>query len=93
MDFAVAVILIRSLTEGVKSLFPTFFMDQLRVKTVVFAFSVLTVVGYNVDAAAIVGMTSRFPIVDVIVSTIVLAVATMAGNDVLAAIRTVATKK
>ena len=83
---AILVIVIRTVTEGIRQILPGVFDREGFAKGLVFALSATAVYYYKLDVLAAVGMTTPVWQVSFLFNSLVLAVATMGGHDLLDAL-------
>lgn len=81
MEYLAVVAFIKAFVDGIKSVVT---INEFWAKVAVFLMSALTTIVYNLNALAAVGKPSNYPIFDQVVTVVVVAVAAMTGNDILA---------
>ncbi len=87
MEYAIVIVFIRSLTEGIKAALPALFEDERVTKALVFVFSFITVLAYKLNALAEVGKPSQWLWFDYAITIVAVAVASMTTHDILATLR------
>jgi hypothetical protein len=83
MTYALLIVFIRSIVEGLKSVVPAVFANDVVSKIVVFVLSGVFVFGYGVDALKDMGHPSLWPALDYAVTIVAVAIATMGLHDIL----------
>ncbi len=82
MTYALVVVIVRSLVEGIKKIVPAL-KSELYVKILVGVLTAAFVLAYRLNVMAEVGKASTFLPFDYVLSILILSIAAMLGNDIL----------